>query len=505
MALDQMVLLRWLMKLNAELDRRLPMVTRLDNYHAGYPAVPEHVSEIQMEPEYRVLLKQAVTNWPELIVDSVEERLEVVGFDFGERRLSDEAWDVWQRSGLDEAADLVHEAALVNGRAYAIVWTAEDDETPEIIPEHASTCVVAYERGSRRRRAAALRRWYEDERWHCALYLPDEVYKFRASQEGNTIPKGYRGDVGGASYTWEMWEEPGDEDWPLENPLGVVPVVEFAVNRTLSLKTSNASVTGDPQMVPPEFGAAFGEYERVLPVIDRINTTIFAGLLSQAWTSFPVRALIGHPIKYEQQLDGEGNPVTGGDGKPIMKAVEPFRVAVNRLIQIENPQGKLTQLPEAQLDNFTKFAEAHIRHLSAITRTPAHYLLGEMVNLSADAIRAAEAGLISKVRKHHRSLGESWEEVERLALAIKLDRDPAQLAPAASTRWKDPESRSMAERADAVSKLKDVLPAEALMEKVLQATPQEIAQWNAQGAMSALLAAATSQNGDQPASALVNG
>lgn len=449
----------WLDVLNEELDDRTSDIRKLDDYYEGEHAVPDHIREIRAEAEYRTLLKQAVTNWPKLIVDSVEERLEVTGFRFGESYEADaDIWNLWQRNGLDADAGLVHDAALINGRAYAIVW-ADAAGNAQIVPEHASTTVVAYDRLSRRNRLAALRRWREGTRWYCTLYLPSGIFKF-VTDKDHMLPR---------ADNFER-RELDTEPWPLPNPLGVVPVVEFQVNRMLK---------------PSMFGEAEGEYENVLPVIDRINTTVFAGLLAQAYSSFPVRALIGDPIR----TDEDGNPLA------------PFQAAVNRLVQIENPDGKLVQLPESDLSNYIKFAEMHVRHLAAITKTPAHYLLGDMVNLSADAIRAAEAGLISKIRKHHRSLGEAWEDTMRLALLVEDPTDPRAFAVDAEVKWRDPESRSQAEQADAAVKLANILPWQALAERVLGATPQQIAQWEVQRASDQLGALLANPSAEAPAAA----
>jgi hypothetical protein len=434
----------WLNTLNRELDRRIPKIKRLDDYHDGDHPVPPHVRDQRLETEFKTLMKQATTNFPALIVDSVEERLEVTGFDF-DGDADSEAWDIWQRNHLDADAGMVHETALTTGRAYAIVW-ADADGNPTITPEHPSTTVVAYEVGSNRDRAAALRRWRENDRWMATLYLKSGIYKFQAP---------VRPIQGPDTDEWEPRVPPGEE-WPLANPLGVVPVVEFAVNRSLR---------------PSEFGTSAGEFERVTPIIDRISTTIFAGLLAQAYASYPVRALIGSPIERDE------------DGKPI----PPFSMSVSKIVQIENPDGKLVQLPESDLGNYIRFAETHVRHLAAITKTPSHYLLaGDMVNLSADAIRASEAGLVSKIHKHHRSLGESWEETIRLAFRVVDQNDPRGMAYTAATKWRDPESRSEAERADAAVKLATILPWQALAERVLNATPTEIAEWEAQRAADGL-------------------
>lgn len=463
----------WLGALNDELDRRTPKLARLDRYHDGDHPPPNHIRRIRAETEYQELLDQAVTNWPELIVASVEQRLAVTGFRFGDAKADADIWEIWQRNSLDARSGLVHEAALVNGRAYAIVWTDDSGKLAKITPEHASTTVVAYATDGVTR-TAALRRWRDDMRWYCTLYLPDGLYKFQGPEKIMALPDKSK---------WERREVSG-EDWPLRNPLGVVPVVEFAVNRSLR---------------PAAFGTGCGEFERVTPIIDRINTTIFAGLLAQAYASFPVRALIGVEPGYERRVDSSGEPILDENDEEIMDPVSPIEnLAVDRLITLEDPDAKLVSLPESNLENYIKAVESHVRHLAAITQTPAHYLLGQMVNLSADAIRAAEAGLISKVSRHKIDLGEPWEEVMRLALRAQDPKDARAFQTDAETLWKDSESRSLAEQADAATKLKDVLPQSAIWERVLQASPQEITRWrtqDAEGGIAALLAGAGAELG----------
>ena len=450
--------------LGEELDSRFPLVARLDRYHAGYPDIPEHVKEIKQETEYRILMRQAVTNWPELIVDSVEERLEVVGFDFGNEELNDKAWDLWQSAERESGSGPLHEATLTDGRAFVIVWPTQEGGV-NIVNEHASTVVVSYDPQTGEAEAA-LRRWRDDDTWYANLYLPEGLYKFQSDGKSR-------------SSEWKRRDVPG-EAWPLPNLFNpIVPVVEFAVNPSLSGLQSSHNPLGEPRTLSRVFGSAHGEFERVLPVIDRVNTTIFAGLLSQAFASFPVRALIGDPINYRPTVDSDGEAVVDDSGNP-------FKAAVNRVIQIENPDGKLIQLPQSSLDHYIKFAESHIRHLAAVTKTPAHYLLGEMINISADAIRAAEAGLISKIRKHQRSLGNSHARVIRLALMAQGEEHevPAMV----KTKWRNPETRSQAEQADAAAKLAQILPWQALAEKILNATPQEITAWEAQRASDGLAA-----------------
>lgn len=429
--------------MSSQLDARVVREERLNRYLDGDHPIPDIVTQSKATQAYRTIMQLADTNWPQLIVDSVEERLEVQGIRTGDDALDEEVWGMWQDNGLDADSSLVHQAALTSARSFVIVWPSPDG-TPEVTPEPSSKCIVQYAPGSRRVRAAGLLRWREGDNWFATLYRPEGIYKFAQVPAAN-----------GMGDTWVQRVVAG-EDWPLANPFEpYVNVVEVAVNRRLDTSC---------------YGCAFGEFERNVGHIDRINFATFSQIVAMTWSGFPLRALIGDPIL----RDDDGN------------ALKPFDVAADRLVQIENPDGKLVQLPEANLENYGQAIERYVQSLAAITKTPPHYLLGEMVNLSADAIRAAEAGLVSKVRRHQRTIGEAWEEVSRLML-MASGMDVSGLG-GIEVVWKDPESRSMAERADAASKLTQILPWQALAGKVLGASPQEISEWEAQKASDGLTA-----------------
>lgn len=448
---------RQLNRLSARLDARIPKFEELDRYYCGDHPAPPLIQRANLTKAYRTLMDMTASNWPKLIVDSVEERIEVQGVRFGNSQKDDQdAWDIWQANGLDAEASMLHQSAFTDGRAYVVVWgNGSTEAKPKITLEHACLCIVEYEPGTRNRRAA-LRRWQDQGRWYANLYRPDGIYKFQAKEIPNAAQVGAPDYVPPTAENWER-REVENETWPLANPLDTVPVVEFAVNRSLR---------------PNPFGTAQGEYEANLRHVDRINYKVFCGLVALTWSGFPLRALIGDPIL----RDDDGNPIP------------PFDALVDSIVQLENADAKLMQLPEASIDNYSP--EMDIKHLAALTKTPAHYLLGEMVNLSADAIRAAEAALVAKARRHARALGESWEEVIRLGFRVMDAQDSRGQDQSAQIIWADPESRSLAERADAALKLKDLLPWQPVAEKVLGATPQEIQRWqdyrNADG-LSALM------------------
>jgi hypothetical protein len=423
------------------LDCRIAGIEITDAYYDGNYPLPPLVQEAKVTRAYKTLMALCDANWPKLIVDSVEERLEVQGIRFSNDEADDDAWEIWQENGLDAESSMIHQAALTNGRAFALVWgDGSDDPKPRITYEHASTCIVEYSRDTARKRVGGLRRWREGKQWFANLYLPDAVYKFQATGDEDRVPT--------EANKW-VRREVRDETWPLPNTLGEVPLVEFAVNRSLR---------------PSAYGMARGEFEPNLRHIDRIHYKIFCGLIALTWSGFPLRYVIGDPILYA--TDNEGN-------EDRTKPIPPFDAVASAVAQFENPGVTVGQLPEATIDNYSP--EMDIKHLAALTKTPAHYLLGEMVNLSADAIRAGEAGLVSKVRRHQRPLGESHEDVTRLAFKVKDPNDPRGGDQSAQIIWKDPESRSLAERADAATKLAAInMPWQTIGQYVLGMTPQEI-------------------------------
>lgn len=426
-------------KLGEELDRRGSMVRKLNRYYEGGSPIPQAVTDAKLTQAYRRLMPLAEAPWGALVVDSVMDRLEVSGIESGDRAANDACWGVWQDNQMDSGWKLAIREALIAGRSFALIWPEGDPQEPEISLDSAEQMVVQYRPGSHRldKRVAALRRWVEDDDMtYATLYRPEALYKFRAAKPD---------DRQAATAGWARREADG-EPWPLPNPFGVVPVVEIAVNRRLKAG---------------HFGFARGEYEHCLGLIDRINLLTFLGLVVAFWMGFPLRGVLGERI------------IRDDDGKPL----PPFDFEPGAVAQMENPDARTFEFKAAERGNLSIFDE--LAQLAAITKTPRHYfpLPGAMSNIAADTIRADEGGLSAKVKDHKAQLGESGEETQRVA---GLMVEPAVRLPSrAAITWQDHESRSLAERADAASKLKDVLPWQAVSSMALNATHDQISQWAA--------------------------
>lgn len=85
---------------------------------------------------------------------------------------------------------------------------------------------------------------------------------------------------------------------------------------------------------------------------------------------------------------------------PRGRARRPSRAvqaAVDRLWVIDNPEARFGDFAQTEVDGRLRTYESVVRTLAAIAQTPPHVLLGDLINLSADALAAAEASTQRKI------------------------------------------------------------------------------------------------------------
>jgi hypothetical protein len=440
--------LTWVGFLGNVMTQRYQQTMLFDTYYRGdHPLPYAGVSAVtSLRHHYRRLLKESRSNWAELIVDAVNERLRVEGFRFSGNEQADlEVWsNVWQENCFDARSDEVHIESLVWGYSYAIVWP-DDDGGVNITAEHPAEVICYAPAANRHLVSMALKRWRDDwGYWHATLYTPGAIYKFVSNKaESSMLPP--------RTVDSFVERQPPGEPWPLPNPFGVVPVVEFPNNPRM-LTGGRSELAG-------------GQTD----IMDRINETVFNRMLAAQFAAFRQKWVTGMEIP----RDESGNPI------------EPFKVAVDRLWMTENPDAKFGEFDEATLQNYIGAAESDIQALASISRTPSYYLLPHGPMPSGEALKAAETGLVNKVKRRQRFFGESWEQMVRLALLMM--GDPRYEDTSCETIWADPESRSDAQTADALVKLAQIgVPAEMLWERA-GFSPQQISRMQAQRADEALL------------------
>lgn len=367
-------------------------------------------------------------DWISVVVEAATERLAVVGLRGPSQDETGDAvaWDIWQANGLDARMPMGFDEAVKFGSAYLVVSPGDTPEdAPVILVLPSSRAVVERDPSRPTERAAGAHMWSEpDGSRHAVVWTREERTEWA---------------TGGAATlgAWEVVDRG-------PNPLGVVPIIPLP-NR--------------PSLRSPD---GVSDIRDVLPLQDVVNKLACDMVVASEYVAFPQRWSTG--------LEIPTDPETG-------KPVGSFISAINRLWTVEDKDIKFGEFSAANLTNYTEPIELVVRHIAAQTRTPPHYLMGNIVNASAEALKAAEAGLVSRVRAKHRTFGEGIEDAIRLAFRIAGDEERAAFA-GWETIWQDPETRTEAERVDALTKLASLgVPQEALWAMVPGTTPQVVERW----------------------------
>jgi len=361
--------------------------------------------------EVRAIANMSRVNVLGLVIDSMAQSMYVDGYRAPETADEAPAWDIWQRNQLDARQLGVHRAALSYGVAYATVLPGDP---------------VAVVRGISPRNMTAV--YGEDDDWPMWA-----LEKRRSAVSGHTL---YRLFDDEAVYYMEADSGGAVEFVSSEiHDLGRVPVIRF-----LSKSDLDEEITS--------------EVDDLITIQDQINLTTFGLLVVQHYGAFPQKWIAGWMAETPE---------------------EKVKVAANKVLTFEDPDIKLGQFMAADLTGYIDSRRDSLRNLAAISQTPAHALRGELVNLSAEALAAAEQSEQRKITERETMFGEAWEQT--LALASTIGGEETD--PAAQVRWKDTEARAFAATVDGLGKLATMLqiPVQELWEKVPGVTQADVERW----------------------------
>lgn len=225
-------------------------------------------------------------------------------------------------------------------------------------------------------------------------------------------------------------------------------------------------------LIPNEFamdGFPASSIEPAIPVYKRIVDATFTLQMVQRYGAFPQKNMSGGKIA----TDEHGNAL--------------MRPAVDSLLHSDDPDTKFGAFPASDIKAVAEAVDTHIKHLSAVCQVPPHYLLGAIVNMSAEGIAAAESGYFRNIDDHKVVMGEGYELALRSAASI-LGYEAAARDTASQVHWQDTSTRSLAQISDSVVKLQTVgAPLEMLFAM--------IPGWSKQDALEA--AAYVRENGSQ--------
>lgn len=425
-----------------------PRLLWIDNYIHGFhadPYVPDTATN-----EYKILVSRAVTNWMPLIVGTPAQALYVDNVRPGRdldpysKDLLPE-WEHWQLSRLDSRQSAIYRAALGYGHSFTLTELRGGKiQTKGLSPLNTSAVFADPANDETPRAAFTITDWPSEnnDSWGTAS-MWDDLYEYEV-----------------------RFRSLGDTE-------------SVRVSRVATHKATSCPVTRFAAHVDLD-GRTLGVVEPLITLQDRINQTVFDMLIIQTGGAFKVRTAAGmappYKTRYVENESGvmELQPVTDANGQPVMQDIQ---INAMKLLWAEDPTTKFGTLDETPLDGYLKAIEDAIRQLSAISQTPPHYLLGQIANLSAEALQAAETTLERKVAEFRQVFGESWERVFRLAAELNgiegaIDDYKIEVG------WRDMEARAMAKTADGLLKLRQLgAPLKGLLELVPGMTKTMLDDW----------------------------
>lgn len=380
----------------------------------------------QATREHRALGERAQTPWGGLVVSSCAQNLYVDGYRPETTTENSLSWGWWQANGMDSRQIAVHRAALGYGLAYTTVLPGEDDfgvKMPVIQGVSPRRMITFYNEPEhddwpRFALKASPAKVDGSKGWALKVYDDTSVYYLNS-------------DSGGTKLTYIETRD---------HNIGLCPVVRYANQLDLE-------------------GRSPGEIEPFIPIFARLDQTVYDRLVVQRFASWIVRTIAGMT---------KPEPEEEAAAKRLLLAVEDVLIA-------EDENTKFGSLPATSPDGFIAANEHDIHVLAAVSQTPAHEMLGQMANLSAEALAAARASLTAKVEERKMPFGESHEQTLRLASFVMGDEEGARDR-SAQVRWRDTEIRSMSQAADALGKLATMLgiPVQLLWERVPGFTQQDV-------------------------------
>jgi hypothetical protein len=391
----------------------------------GWPAIPDGA-----EQEIQDLARLSVKNVLSLVRDSFVQNLSVVGYRDALAKENSTAWTSWQKNRMDARQVEVYRPAITYGASYVVV--TKDDE------------VGALWRSRSPRQLLAV---YEDP-------------------QTDMWPQ----------YAFETWIDQSDAKpfrrgvlyddavmYPLE--FGEVPVLPRDRNATDVARAAGIRDFGEPvahgasQCPVVRFVNArdaedviVGEIAPLLTLQRAINTVNFDRLLVSRFGAFPQKVISGW----------------SGTESEVLKA------SAKRVWTFEDPDVKTQSFPPASMEQYNSVLGEMLEHVAMVAQISPAQVTGKLINVSAEALAAAEANQQRKLQSKRDSFGESWEQTFRLAAQIDGDTATSD-DESAEVVWRDTEARAFGAIVDGIAKLAAAgVPIAELLELIPNLTQQKI-------------------------------
>jgi len=400
-----------------EADREWSRLKQFSEYERGVQAMP--YTPKQLTHEFRELAQRSLTNLLPNVLNTLVDRLYVDGF----------RPDVVDMDDGDVSA--VESAGWSWWQANGM--DARQQQLYHLTARHGYAYMMVWpgDNGTPWLRPKSPRQWFAQ------FDVADDDFPELAVRRRNG-----RVEILDDRRLWVLSKQSTSDRYDVEGAVehgaGVVPLVRYM----------NAW--------PDEGEHPVGEIEKLIHVQDRLNQTVFDLLVTQTYMGAPQQWVAGI----------------------VADADDKVKAMAKRVWTFDEPATQVGQLPQADLGQLIKAIDNSIRMYGIKAQMPPNYLLGEMVNISADALVAAHADLDAKVESRQALHAESHERMFRLGGRIAGvdaigDDDQAQVV------WRRTDPRSLASTVDALGKMVSMLhvPPDEVWTMVPGVTQQDVARW----------------------------
>lgn len=437
-----------------------------DNIHEfvkgerGRPSLPPNASA-----EVKEIGRNCVHNVLTLVLDAFVQNLSVVGF----RSVSDDAnnaaWERWQQQQMDARQAEIYSSAVKYGAGYVIA-AASGSEL--VFKPRSPRQLIAIYSDARVDRwpQYALETWIDttDAKPRRRGTFYDDVYRYPLDLGATSVAKDDEGQIRRSGITL------GEDVIGDAEPHGgrfkgepVCPVVRYINRRDAE-------------------DLVEGEIERLIPDQRAINEVNFDRLIVARFGAFPQKVITGW---------------TGASD-------EVLKMSAARALTFDDETVKAFTLTAASLEPYNSLLEEMMQHVATRAQVSPAYIVGKLVNLSAEALAAAEANQQRKLAAMRESHGESHEQL----LGLAAEMTGGEVDDAAEVVWKDTEARSFGAIVDGILKLGQSLqsgaPIGPLLPLVPGLTPQMVERLE-QGARASQAAQLTAALLQRPKATVTNG
>lgn len=394
-----------LVRLSTQMEAGAAHYQKLDRYVDG----KQHLRQLGLAIPPELERFTVIVNWPRVVAESRVDRLDLKGFRVGDNlQLADDAWQLWRSCGMDEDQSSYLDFE-VYGRSFKVV---ELNGAGPLIENVSPIDIIAHRNPVTGSIDAALRRYrdVDSEDYMSAvawrLYLPAATLTVSPSWQVIAVER---------------------------NPLGVVPVVPAYRNprTTIPLHRAWPRIRGTSALAD------------VIDLTDACARDLTNAQVAQETHAVPQRGVLG----------ATKGDFVGDDGKPLTT----WEAYFGRIWALKNANAKTFEFSSSSLENFERMVNLYARLASGVTGLPPNYFgLAADDAASADAIRSREAKLVKSIERDQRTLGS--QAVETCRIVAGLVSGPAAMAAFndADALWYDAGTPTVAQRADAVTKLYSV-------------------------------------------------